>query len=481
MQRHLVLPMKGSSKRGKARTVRSIGRTLGLMLRFWGIAVAAVVATVCSPPPTYAEACDVEMLPGTHGLDMPIGQGMIKSMPDGHIWFGEATTIARVNPTTPYAITKFSIPTLAGVTNDVAAGPDGHYWFTEIIGNKIGRISPEPPHEILEIALPPGATQPDSIVGGPDGHLWFTQWSGQIGRISPKEPYKIDQYALPEGGVPREMIAGRDGVLWYTNPATNAIGRITPHAGGRPQIREFQVPTDNARPVGLAEGSDGTIWFTEFMAGAVGWFDPSTPEAMREAALVSASSAPVDIALGRGGELWVTVTGADLVGRLRPRGRGQPPTLTECAVPETPWFLDVGADGAVWFTTFHDPGIQIGRIQPDEGPSAAPSANGSRSEPTPPARRSEPMVESRLPSTGRLPSAVSSSVPLVVGALLVRLPPASFVRRGSRPSRQCWSNNWSNERRRIVPDPAGGRSPYWVGELHRGGPSRPVRTRASAS
>lgn len=397
------------------------------MARLWLFGAALLAAVLWSARPADAQTCDVKMLPGEVGLGMPVGQGMIKEMPDGNIWFGEATTIARADASPPYEIKKFTIGTPAGVTNDVAAGPGG-YWFTEIMGNKIGRITPHDPYDILEIPLPPGATQPDSIVAGPDGHLWFTQWSGQIGRISPRPPYTIDQYPVPDGGVPREMVAGRDGVLWYTNPETNAIGRIAPQRGSEPPIiREFRVPTENARPVGLAEGTDGTIWFTELLTGGIGWFDPSTPEGMTEVALPSHSSAPVDIALGPDGDLWVTETGTNLIGRLRPGQLGQAPTLTECSVPETPYFVDVASDGAVWFTTFHNPGVRIGRISPDLATSGA-SPRGSPTSMPPPGDPTGSRV-ARLPRTGGLTSTTGASLALIGAGLLL-----TFLTRTCQPS-----------------------------------------------
>ena len=57
--------------------------------------------------------------------------------------------------------------------NQIAAGPDGALWFTEV--DRIGRITTG--GVITELAV--GAvSNPQGIVTGPDGALWFTESAG---------------------------------------------------------------------------------------------------------------------------------------------------------------------------------------------------------------------------------------------------------------------------------------------------------------
>ena len=57
--------------------------------------------------------------------------------------------------------------------NQIAAGPDGALWFTEV--DRIGRISTG--GVVTEFAI--GAVSiPEGIVAGPDGALWFTEIGG---------------------------------------------------------------------------------------------------------------------------------------------------------------------------------------------------------------------------------------------------------------------------------------------------------------
>jgi len=60
--------------------------------------------------------------------------------PDNAIWFTgyDSTEIGRI--TTDGMLTKFAVPTSAGVPYHIIAGPDGSLWFTEQEGNQIGQI-----------------------------------------------------------------------------------------------------------------------------------------------------------------------------------------------------------------------------------------------------------------------------------------------------------------------------------------------------
>ena len=336
-------------------------RALGGAVRW--LAPVLMCATLIAPVSARADGCQVTEFPGTSdAARTPTAHGLIEAMPDGNMWFGEGNSVARIEVHAPNTITKFGIPTPAGVTNDVVAGPDGGYWFTEIIGNKIGRISPRAPYDVVEFPLPVGSSQPDSIVVGPDGALWFSEWRDKIGRISPRPPYTIEEFAVPtRGALLHKLVRGDDKTIWFTEASADKIGRLTVARDGRPTITEFPVPTGNAFPTGLTVGERGALWFTEVRAGQIGRFDPRSPSRITEFPLPSRTSAPLDIISERDGDLSFTELGGNAIGRLHP-GHGSQPSFTECRVPNTPYFLAQGPDGAIWFTEFHDPGIKIGRL-----------------------------------------------------------------------------------------------------------------------
>ena len=63
-------------------------------------------------------------------------------------------------------------------------GPDGHVWFAEANGNKIGRLTPQ--GALAEWATPTDQSEPFFLAVGADGNIWFTEVSAnKIGRITP--------------------------------------------------------------------------------------------------------------------------------------------------------------------------------------------------------------------------------------------------------------------------------------------------------
>jgi virginiamycin B lyase len=297
--------------------------------------------------------------PAAADANAPFAQGLIERMPDGNMWFGEGASIARIEVKAPNGVTKFAT-TPPGVSNDVAAGPDGDYWFTEIIGDKIGFVSPRPPYAMKEFRLPNPGSEPDAIVRGPDGSMWFTEWSHRIGRVQTRPPYRIDEFETPTSTVVHKLVVDPDGRLWFTEPFADKIGRVVVRRGHAPVITEFAM-TPNSGPAGLAIGRDGTIWFTEAFAGRIGRFDPARPQRRSEYALPSGSRVPLDITIAPDGTAWFTLVFSNAIGHLRIRRKIE---FGQCPVPNSPYFIAAGPDGNLWFTEFHNPGIKVGRLRP---------------------------------------------------------------------------------------------------------------------
>jgi virginiamycin B lyase len=91
--------------------------------------------------------------------------------------------------------------------------------------------------------------------------------------------------------------------------------------------------------------------------------DRSTPAAVTEFPLATATPAPQGITAGPDGNLWYTDPGANKVGRLTPAG-----AITEFTLPTAasdPRGIAAGPDGALWFAEFGTD--RIGRIDPATG------------------------------------------------------------------------------------------------------------------
>jgi virginiamycin B lyase len=249
-------------------------------------------------------------------------------------------------------VSEFTIPTVNGGPEGIAAGPDGALWFTETGKDKIGRITTT--GAITEFAIPTAGSQPIGITAGPDGALWFAENSGnKIGRITTGGT--ITEFAVPTaGGFPFSIAAGPDGALWFTEQFGKKIGRITTTG----VVSEFTIPTAGSVPFGITAGPDGALWFTESSVNKIGRI--TTTGTIAEFPISTASSFPEGITAGPDGALWFAENNVNKIGRITTTG-----TITEFPVPtatSSPAFITAGPDGALWFTENSFAGNKIGRI-----------------------------------------------------------------------------------------------------------------------
>ncbi len=267
--------------------------------------------------------------------------------PDGNLWFTEVGKIGRFTPAA--AVTEFTIPTPGSNPQGICAGGDGALWFTESSGNKIGRI--DTAGGITEHPLPSASSAPQGIAPGPDGALWFAETSGnRIGRITTAGA--ISELPVPTAGSgPQRIVAGPDGALWFTEHNKNIVGRATT-AGA---FQEFPIPTPGTFPEDVAAGADGNLWFSENSGHKIGRVTPAG--AVTEFPLPS-STRVFHLAAGPDGNLWFTEFDANKIGRITAAGG-----ITEFLIPTTdsgPYGIAAREDGNLWFSEFR--ATQIGRV-----------------------------------------------------------------------------------------------------------------------
>lgn len=217
----------------------------------------------------------------------------------------------------------------------------------------------------------PGAT-PSGLVSDGDGVTWFTDpGTGRIGRISPTnvvQGFDANVPSTPTGGpppalTPQRIAVGPDGALWYTI-AEGGIARMT-KAG---VVTRYPV-VRSGRSAGIVAGPDGAMWFTlpdvdrigRITAPTDAEFSAGSPRGQVQTFLAATGSTPDDIELGGDGALWFTAPGTNAIGRAVPSGQGPTITSTSLLTPGgAPTRLTNGPDGRIWFNA---PGTRrIGRI-----------------------------------------------------------------------------------------------------------------------
>ena len=103
----------------------------------------------------------------------------------------------------------------------------------------------------------------------------------------------VTEYEIPTANSgPSGIAQGPDDGLWFTENMANKIGSIT--VGGT--VTEYRVPTDNSGPSAIAQGPDDALWFTENLAGKIGRI--TTDGRITEYVIPTVNSGPFGIAQG---------------------------------------------------------------------------------------------------------------------------------------------------------------------------------------
>ena len=305
----------------------------------------------------------------------------IAAGPDGALWFtnvndDDSGSIGRITSTG--TVTSFSDPSTRLGQPDpdgtpanpqgIALGPDGALWVANSGNDSIGRITSA--GGVVTQYFDPSISGPADIAAGSDGALWFTNNnSDSIGRIT--SDGTVTNYTDATIAGPSGIAAGPDGALWFTNSDANSIGRITT-AG---TVTSYTSPSI-VYPTDITAGPDGALWFVSFgdsdsndsigrvtTSGIVTVFtDPGVAE-------------PAGIAVGPDRALWFTNTaggfqGSGSIGRITTRGKFYSYVYPGMSFPLG---ITAGPDGAVWFTNDAvDGSASIGRITTKTPPTTVP-------------------------------------------------------------------------------------------------------------
>ncbi|MEC1797499.1 Virginiamycin B lyase, partial [Bacillus mojavensis] len=112
------------------------------------------------------------------------------------------------------------------------------------------------------------------------------------------ELQEIDMLQADSG--PYGIAVSREGNVWFTQHKANKISCL--HQDGT--IKEYIVPTPDARVLCLTISSIGDIWFTENGKDKIGRL--SATGVFTEYPLPHAHSAPYGITEGLHGDIWFT-------------------------------------------------------------------------------------------------------------------------------------------------------------------------------
>ncbi len=255
--------------------------TLGPDGNIWSIGAQSLASI---DPTTHA----ITTIPLPAGVN---GDGEIARGPGNDLAFvatnasGFAFEIGLIDATT-HAITIDSTGLQAGSVsltynsiNQLAAGPDGNFWFaygsygifTRVgIVNVMGDIGVLNPTTGAVTTIPLPSTAAYGIAAGPDGKMDFTASTlfGQsyLGTVDPTT-HAVIQYAVPQFGNVGTIALGPDGNLWFTEVSPGSIGAFDPSTH---MFASYVTPLTNSKPSDITPGAGDTLWFTDAGANALG-------------------------------------------------------------------------------------------------------------------------------------------------------------------------------------------------------------------
>ena len=138
-------------------------------------------------------------------------------------------------------------------------------------------------------------------------YAWFTESdANKIGLFSP-----LREFDVPTPDADPNGIAASGLGAWFAEREGDKIG----HVDRSGNFQEFDVPTPGSGPTGIALDRNGTVVFTESFANKIGRFDPRTGD-FEEYDVPTADAAPRDIVYGGDGSMWFTEENTGNIGRV---------------------------------------------------------------------------------------------------------------------------------------------------------------------
>lgn len=248
---------------------------------------------------------------------------------------------------------EWMTPSKPAYPHDPAVAPDGSVWYTAQRASTIGRFDPAS-GQFKEFALPTPNSGPHGLQPDKNGNIWYTgNAAGLIGMVDAKTG-TVTEYKMPNPKAkdPHTIAFLPDGRLFFTVQAGNFIGTLDPKVPGG-AIRLVESPTANSRPYGVRLDSKGVPFFDEFNSNKIASADPKTL-IIREYPLPSKDARPRRIAIGKDDTVWYGDYARGFLGHLDPKTGKVEEFQSPGGAESMPYAIDVTADGAVWYVETGD-------------------------------------------------------------------------------------------------------------------------------
>ncbi|HJU35054.1 MAG TPA: SMP-30/gluconolactonase/LRE family protein [Nitrososphaera sp.] len=172
---------------------------------------------------------------------------------------------------------------------------------------------------IKEFSIPSEERGLRGITTDSAGDAWFLHSTNKTSTIFKLEPDsgKFTQYPIngetaaddPVINLAAAQIVSDNerGSIWFTDARTNSIGKLDEASG---QIKLWQIPTQNAGPMGIVLSPDGkSLWFAEITGNKIARFDIQAEKIVEYS--TGEDSGPALLTFDEKGQLWVTLSFSD--------------------------------------------------------------------------------------------------------------------------------------------------------------------------
>lgn len=225
----------------------------------------------------------------------------------GRVWFVGQTGdyVAYLDPDTG-DFTRYPLPDGTGPHNQIV-GPDGAIWYAGNRAAHIGRLDPGT-GAIVKYPMPDAAARdPHTLIDDGNGHIWFTVQGGNfVGRLTLADG-EVKLLAVPtEDARPYGIALTAQGQPWIAELGTHKLGTVEP-----PDMhyREIDLPREDARPRRIGASSDGRVWYVDYAEGYLGVYDPAAGTFAEWPGPFGAETRPYGMAVDAQDRIWFVATG----------------------------------------------------------------------------------------------------------------------------------------------------------------------------
>ena len=194
-------------------------------------------------------------------------QGLALGADGTTLWFAgtHCNSLAKLD-TAKGSVTHYPLPGGGGKPTVTSPDRAGNIWFNQTEGDRLGYMNAE--GFMFDYPAPEGSTAPSAIVPDPkEPRVWFSLASGGLFG-SADTAGNINTYPVPSSGA---KLAGlgfdRKGLMWLAYQSPDIIALVR----GEQSVKEFALPTLDAKLRRILLGPDGNMWFVEAATDKLGY------------------------------------------------------------------------------------------------------------------------------------------------------------------------------------------------------------------